>query len=64
MHWEIEPYHDNEADICEMPAKTEDDHREALEYAKDRLEELWDDLEIGQEATVKIRLCAIEEGDK
>lgn len=56
-HWEIEPYHSSDADICVLPAETEDDHRKALEYAENRLEELWDGMEIGQEATVKIRLC-------
>ena len=56
-HWEVEPYHNTDADMCIFPAETEKDHREALEYATKRLEELWDGLEIGQEGIVKIRLC-------
>tara|TARA_Y100000310_G_scaffold63841_1_gene59267 strand:+ start:45 stop:242 length:198 start_codon:yes stop_codon:yes gene_type:complete len=56
MYWEIEPYHTNEADICQLPAETEEDHRKAIDYAQARLFELWDRLEEGQEATVKIRL--------
>jgi len=57
MHWEIEPYHNNEADICEMPADNPDDHRKALEYAQKRLEELWDLSDIGEEIIVKMTLC-------
>jgi len=57
MHWEIEPYHNNEADICILPAKTDDDHHRALKYAQEILEGLWDGMEVGQEASVKIRLC-------
>ena len=61
MYWEIEPYHSSEADICKLPANTDEDHWEALKYAKDRLEELWDDMEVGEEGVVKIRLVKDKE---
>ena len=60
MYWEIEPYHTTQADSCIMPATTEKDHREALNYAKDRLEELWDSAEVGEERTLSLSLM---EGD-
>lgn len=41
--WKISPYHNSEADFCIIRAETEKDHQEALQYAKNRLEELWDE---------------------
>jgi len=49
MYWEIEPYHNNQADSCIMPAETDADHHAAFEYAKARLEEIWEEAEIGKE---------------
>jgi len=60
MYWKIEPYHTRDADYCVMPAETEKDNRAALIYAQDRIEDLWDQLNQGQKATVIIELC---EGD-
>lgn len=41
-YWEISPHHNIDYDSCIMPGNTEEDHQAALEYAKERLEELWD----------------------
>jgi len=60
MYWKIEPYHTNEADFCVLPAEDDLDHQIALDYAKERLEEVWDQLGPGEKATVNIELC---EGD-
>ena len=59
MYWRISPYHDlSEADDCIMPAETEEHHRFALEYAKDRLEEGWDGTAHGKKSvTVTMELC-------
>ena len=59
-YWRITPYANNDADYCVLPARTEADHRAALEYAKDRLEAGWDDLEPGGVFTVTIELCLSE----
>jgi len=56
MYWEIMPYHNNNADVCVMPANSEEDHRRALEYAMERLEMAWDGLNLGQTAMVTISL--------
>jgi len=41
-----------------MPAETEEHHRSALQYAKDRLEEGWDGTAHGKKAvTVTMELC-------
>lgn len=58
MFWEVTPYHTKDADSCVLPAQTEDNHRAALEYAKDRLEELWDQLSPGESASVTIEFCS------
>jgi hypothetical protein len=57
MYWKITPYHNSDADICIMPGDTEEEHREALDYAKERLEESWDILIPGKSATVVIECC-------
>jgi hypothetical protein len=44
VYWEITPHENNDYDSAIMPAETEADHRAALEYAKARLESLWDSL--------------------
>ncbi len=56
MYWEITPHTDNDYDSCVMPADTDPQHHEALEYAQDVLEHVWDDIEPGQTATVTIAL--------
>lgn len=57
MYWRIEPYETNEYDACLMPADTESDHIRALEYAQDRLEEIWDQMTPGKSGHVTIELC-------
>lgn len=56
--WQIEPYHDNQADFCIVPIRGEESHHKALEYAKQRLEEQWDatahDETIEPKVTMKI----------
>lgn len=58
-YWEITPYHNNDTDSCVLPAETEKDHRAALEYAQDRLEQLWDESanDIDTEINVSMKLC-------
>lgn len=54
--WEIEPHHSSsDFDACVLPGNTQEDHRAALAYAKDRLEDVWDRLEIGETGTVKLK---------
>jgi len=57
MYWKIEPYHSSSADCCVLPAETEDDHRNALEYAKNRLIDSWDGIEAGESKAITIELC-------
>lgn len=55
-YWKIEPYHNNEADFCVMPANNDTQHHSALEYATKRLEDEWDAAEVGQKITVSMEL--------
>ena len=56
-HWEITPHHDrSEADCTVMPAETDADHHSALDYAKERLEHLWDGAEPDETVTVTMTL--------
>ena len=57
MYWQIKPYHTSDADYWVGPAETESDHRVALEYAKARLEQAWDELDPGMLASVTIECC-------
>lgn len=58
-YWKIEPYHNTDADYYVMEADTEDDHREALKYAQERLESQWDQCVEGEgPRSVSIELCA------
>jgi hypothetical protein len=53
-HWEISPYPDlREADYRVMPAETDADHHAALDYAKERLESLWDGADLDETITVQ-----------
>lgn len=56
MYWQIEPYHSDSADCCVLPANTEEEHRAALEYAKERLEEVWDEMEPGESRDITLKL--------
>lgn len=64
MYWEITPHKLHDYDSCVMLAETADDHRGALLYAQDVLEQLWDDADVGDLVTVTMKLCegAIPEG--
>jgi hypothetical protein len=56
-HWEITPHHDEaEADSTIMPAETDADHHAALDYAKERLESLWDQADHDKTVTVTMTL--------
>lgn len=56
-YWEITPYHDrDEGDSFVCPAETDEDHHAALDYAKDRLESLWDSSDLDQTITVTMTL--------
>lgn len=57
MYWKITPNIDPEYDVAIMPANNEADHRAALDYAKDRLEYLWDTAEENEAKSVTIELC-------
>jgi hypothetical protein len=49
MYWKITPHHhNNDYDYCVMPGNTQEDHRAALEYAQDRLEEEWSQASPGE----------------
>lgn len=39
--WQITPYHNSDADYAIFPIRNEQSQCDALEYAKDRLEEQW-----------------------
>jgi len=55
MYWEIEPSDDPDFDCAELPGFGEQNHIEAFEFAVERLGELFDAMEEGEEITVKIR---------
>jgi hypothetical protein len=56
-YWEITPYHDRwNAESCVLPAETDEDHHAALDYAKERLEGLWDQAEHDKTYQVTITL--------
>jgi len=57
MYWKVTPYHNHDADFCVMPGETRLDHRNAFDYAHDRLEAGWDQLKPGQSTTVIIECC-------
>ena len=58
MYWKITPYHNEDADFCVLPAETEEDNREALKYAQERIEEGWDATAHGSfTVIVKMELC-------
>lgn len=40
--WVVTPHHSEDADESWLAADTDDDHREALEYAQNLLGDLWD----------------------
>ncbi len=54
--WVISPHDDTSYDFIQMPAEGPTDHRAALEYAKNMLEILWDDCEIGDKVEVTMEL--------
>ena len=56
MYWEISPYHNQDADCRVMSAESDEDHHKALEYATERLEQAWDELEPGKTVTVTMGL--------
>jgi len=55
--WKITPYHNNDCDICIIPVEKEEDHWDALEYAKERLEAGWDGIEVGEKVVVTMEFC-------
>jgi hypothetical protein len=56
-YWEVAPHENTDYDSALFPAETEDNHRAALDYAKERLESLWDSAIAGGGAqTVSITL--------
>lgn len=56
MYWEITPHKSPDFDSCVMPGNTEQDHQDALEYAKDVLEQGWDEVTPGDVVTVSIQI--------
>ena len=56
MYWKITPHDNAEYDCATMPANTEEDHRAELNYAKDRLEKLWDNAESNHPESVVVEL--------
>jgi hypothetical protein len=58
MYWKITYSNTQDAGISRLPAETPDDHEFAMQYAKNRLEKLWGDLDPDQKATVTIELCS------
>ena len=59
MYWKITPYHNRNANDWVCPAN-EDGDQQALTYAQDRIEEAWDQAEVGKPVSITIELC---EGD-
>ena len=58
-HWIIRPHKDTEFDECWLPAESDSDHHAAHEYAKEVLEQLWDQMREGDgPATVTIELAS------
>jgi len=58
-YWKISPHEDMDFDSCVMPAATEEDHQNALEYAQDMLVAAWENLTFGDgKASVTIELCS------
>lgn len=58
-YWKISPHH-GDGDYALIPADCESDHRKALEYACDRLEQLWDNIDDDEPVSVTIELCSGE----
>lgn len=56
MYWIVEPTHSDDIDCYAIPAETEENHREALELAKQVMEDRWDALKPGESVTVTIKL--------
>lgn len=56
-YWKITPHQDSSYDDCIMPAETEEDNIKAFSYAHDRLEGIWDSMEVGQKNSVTMELC-------
>lgn len=58
--WKVTPYHNNEADFCIIPIYKEEDNNTALEYAKNRLEQLWDESYDDKELEIRVKMELIE----
>lgn len=56
MYWKITPHYNNDADETIMPADSNRQHLDALEYAKERLESLWDQAKPGETIVVTMAL--------
>ena len=56
---QITPYHNNQADFCIIPIWGEQSHREALDYAKARLEEQWDSTAHDETIVSKVEMKII-----
>lgn len=58
FYWSISPspYIGSEGSAF-LRADSEADHRKALEFAQQRLEEGWDSLEVGDSFSVTLELC-------
>ena len=63
--WRIEPHKSDEYDYCLMEAKTDDNHRDALTYAQEVLEQQWDEMvdNIRLTPTVTMMLVKISEAE-
>lgn len=68
MYFKITPHESTEYDCAVLPANSETDYEIAFEYAKDRLDQLFDELIVkfksegfdtlvDREITVSIKLC-------
>lgn len=54
--WVVTPHHDQDYDECWLAAETDADHHAALKYAKDRLEDLWDDTAYDETLLVTVTM--------
>lgn len=67
MYFKITPHESTEYDCAVLPANSETDYEIAFEYAKDRLDQLFDELigsfksdgysEINSKIEVSVKLC-------
>lgn len=58
--WVITPRRNSDADETWLPGESEKDHQKALVYAQERLEQLWDEFEEGEEIKVTMTLKRVD----